>query len=54
MNALLPLSACVDAEECYRAAEDLNNEDSPYTFEVTCEATKLVASFAALALASAM
>ena len=54
MNALMPLSACVDAEECETAAEDLNTEDSPYTFEVSCGATKLVASFAALALASAM
>merc|ERR1712167_123914 len=54
MNALMPLSACVDAEECETAADDLNTDDSPYTFEVSCGATKLVASFAALALASAM
>merc|ERR1712036_35596 len=52
-QALFPLSLCTTMEECDAAAEE-EQEDSPYTLSISCGATKLVASFAALALASAM
>merc|ERR1711981_1539818 len=52
-QALFPLSLCTTQEECDAAAEE-EQEDSPYTISISCGATKLVASFAALALASAM
>ena len=52
-QALFPLSLCTTMEECEAAMEE-EQEDSPYTISISCGATKLVASFAALALASAM
>merc|ERR1711977_64346 len=55
--ALFPKSACLSADDC-KAMQDKMAEDyaadGPWTVEVTCGATKLVAGFAALALASAM
>ena len=53
MQALMPLSMCMSAEDCTAAGEE-EADDSPYTIAISCGATKLVASFAALALASAM
>jgi len=40
-------------EECEEAAA-AEQEDTPYTFGISCYATKLVASFAALAIATSI
>jgi len=53
VQALFPLSVCATQEECDEAAA-AEQEDTPYTYSVSCGATKLVASFAALAIAAAM
>merc|ERR1712230_74356 len=52
VEGLFPLSVCITQEECDTAVADAEAEDLPYTLSVSCGATKLVASFAALALAS--
>lgn len=46
------ISMCGTQEACDKAIADAEAEDSPYTYTISCGATKLVASFAALALAS--
>merc|ERR1719183_542217 len=50
---MFPISLCVTQEACDEMAGE-EQEDSPYTVAISCGATKLVAGFAALALASAM
>ena len=50
---MFPISLCVTQEVCDEMAGE-EQEDSPYTVAISCGATKLVAGFAALALASAM
>ena len=50
------ISLCMTADACESAATAADElaEDGPYQGSVSCGATKLVAGFAALALASAM
>merc|ERR1712010_285193 len=55
-EALFPLNVCMSQEDCDAEAASIeeDNADAAYEFSMSCGATKLVASFAALALASAM
>merc|ERR1712230_142443 len=51
-TALLPLKACMDSAACEEAATAAGEDESFVKLAISCGATKLVAGFAALALAS--
>merc|ERR1711939_1028859 len=53
-TSFLPLKACITAADCEQAVTDAAESEEFYKLSVACGATKLVAGFAALALASAM
>merc|ERR1712226_1187526 len=53
-TSFLPLKACITSADCEQAVTDAGESEEFYKLSVSCGATKLVAVFAALALASAM
>jgi len=53
-KAPYPITACATADACAEAVTANDAADTWYTITISCGATKLVAGFAALALASAM
>merc|ERR1712226_1101877 len=53
-TSFLPLKACITSADCEQAVADAGESEEFYKLSVSCGATKLVAGFAALALASAM